>query len=99
MSARENREGLTYVEWLRAAWRHVEAEGVTRTTREQALYVAWKCGEDPTEWRAAGERSCERLERLFRSGDASDLIAARSILSGIVFGRPGGSPPRPAGDE
>jgi hypothetical protein len=45
-----NREGLSFEEWLAAAEQLERAQ-------EPELFWAWEAGEDPTEWRAAAERS------------------------------------------
>lgn len=55
-SGKPNREGLTFLEWAAAAGFSVRSYLEVR----KATLLAWFFGEDPSDWRKAGERAAEQ---------------------------------------
>jgi hypothetical protein len=95
-----NREGLTFLEWIRAAnfGRRYPLHGESRVHRflEQAndpkLVAAWRRGEDPTEYAGheSPERTREKENPTFSEGAALALcgLAAAGALAYFLWPKP-----------
>jgi hypothetical protein len=71
-----NDEGLTYSEWLRAA----------AMSSTQKTFAAWKKGEDPTDWRAAGGAGENPMSGTMKMGlIVGGTVLALGAVTGVVY--------------